>query len=66
VFVGNILNATHAGTCWEPNGGKAAAAVVASLDWQLRGDQHAARVFVGKECGLCIDLAWKVEKKYLD
>src|SRR5690242_2750932 len=34
--------------------GKAAAAVVAWLDWQLRGDRKAARMFVGKDCELCI------------
>jgi hypothetical protein len=33
IFVGNILGVRHGGTYWEPNGGKAAAAVVAWLDW---------------------------------
>ena len=41
------------------DGGKAAAAVVAWLDWQLRGDARAGRTFVGKECGLCRDPAWQ-------
>lgn len=63
VFLGNILNVGHGGTYWEPNGGKAAAAVVAWLDWQLRNDEKAARTFVGKDCGLCTDPAWSVEKK---
>jgi hypothetical protein len=63
VFLGNILNVGHGGTYWEPNGGKAAAAVVAWLDWQLRKDQQAARTFVGKDCGLCTDPAWTIEKK---
>jgi dienelactone hydrolase len=65
VFVGNILNATHAGTYWQPNGGKAAAAVVSWLDWQLRHDAHAAKTFVGKACGLCVDPAWVVQKKMI-
>ena len=65
-FLGNVLNVGHGGTYWEPNGGKAAAAVVAWLDWQLRGDRKAARMFMGKDCGLCIDPAWSVEKKRID
>ena len=63
VFLGNVLKVGHGGTYWEPNGGKAAAAVVAWLDWQLRNDQKAAKTFVGKDCGLCTDSAWSVEKK---
>jgi hypothetical protein len=63
VFLGNVLNVGHGGTYWEPDGGKAAAAVVAWLDWQLRNDQKAAKTFVGKDCGLCTDPAWSVEKK---
>lgn len=63
VFLGNILKVGHGGTYWEPNGGKAAAAVVAWLDWQLRDDREAARTFVGKNCRLCTDPAWSVEKK---
>jgi hypothetical protein len=43
--------------------GTDAAAVVAWLDWQLRNDQRAAKTFVGKDCGLCTDPAWAVEKK---
>ena len=63
VFLGNVLNATHAGTYWQPNGGKAATAVVAWLDWQLRNDRGASRMFLGKDCGLCTDPAWAVDKK---
>lgn len=66
VFLGNVLKVGHGGTYWEPNGGKAAAAVVAWLDWQLRNDQKAAKTFVGKDCGLCTDPAWSVEKRKID
>lgn len=65
-FVGNVVGVGHGGTYWEPNGGRAAAAVVAWLDWQLRGDERAATTFVGKSCGLCVDAAWKVDKKRID
>jgi dienelactone hydrolase len=66
VAVGNVVGVGHGGTYWEPNGGRAAAAVVAWLDWQLRGDARAKAVFAGKDCGLCTDAAWKIEKKGID
>jgi len=65
-FVGNVIGVGHGGTYWEPNGGKAAAAVVAWLDWQLRGDERAAAMFVGQSCSLCVDSAWKIDKKRID
>ena len=43
----------HGGTYLDPNGGDYAAAVVDWLDWRLKGDEHAARTFVGDACGLC-------------
>ncbi len=63
VFVGNLLGVGHGGSYWQPNGGKAAAAVVAWLDWQLRGDTQAAKMFMGKDCGLCRDPAWQFKAK---
>jgi hypothetical protein len=62
VYVGN-LDVGHGGTYWDANGGKAAAAVVAWLDWQLRGEAQAARMFTGPDCGLCRDPAWKFAAK---
>ena len=66
VFVGNVVGVGHGGTYWDPNGGKAAAAVVSWLNWRLRGDKRAAEMFVGKNCGLCVDSAWKIDKKRID
>ena len=66
VFYANLLGVGHGGSYWEPNGGRAAAAVVAWLDWQLRGDPQAAKRFVGKDCGLCTNKEWTVEKKMID
>lgn len=54
---------THAGTYDEPNGGRAAKAVVAWLDWHLRGDAKAKAWFMGSDCRLCRDPAWKIERK---
>lgn len=66
VFVANLQGVGHGGTYWEPNGGKAATAVVAWLDWQLRGSTKAGAMFTGKDCGLCADPAWKVARKRIE
>jgi hypothetical protein len=47
----------------EPNGGAFATAVGAWLQWQLKGDLTAAKMFTGASCGLCTDPKWKVERK---
>jgi hypothetical protein len=36
------------------------------LDWQLRDDKIAAKTFKGRDCGLCTDKNWTVEKKRID
>lgn len=56
---------THEGTYAAPNGGRAARAVVAWLQWQLRGDRDAARWFVGRGCKLCTDPDWQIERRNL-
>ena len=53
----------HGGTFHDPNGGKVAQVSVAWLDWQLRGDAMAGKWFAGKDCGLCKDPAWTVQRK---
>jgi hypothetical protein len=56
----------HGGTYWEPNGGAAAQLVVKWLDWQLRGDAAAGRMFRGPDCGYCRDPGWKLQTRGLD
>ncbi|HUQ53109.1 MAG TPA: hypothetical protein VM692_12870 [Gammaproteobacteria bacterium] len=56
----------HGGTYWEPNGGAAAQVAVQWLDWRLRSDATAGRMFVGTQCGLCTDAKWKLETKGFD
>jgi hypothetical protein len=49
----------------QPNGGAYAVAVNAWLDWQLKGDQAASKMFAGSSCGLCKDPKWTVKIKNL-
>ncbi|MEG3087060.1 hypothetical protein [Sphingomonas sp. PB4P5] len=56
----------HGGTFLQPNGGRVAQVAVDWLEWQLRGDKQAATVFSGKDCGLCTDKAWTVERKGIE
>jgi hypothetical protein len=53
----------HGGTFRRANGGQVAQIAVDWLDWQLRGDRHAAATFTGDPCGLCRDPHWRVERK---
>lgn len=62
IFSAN-LNVGHGGTYGRPHGGEFAKVATAWLQWQLRGDKEAARIFVGDPCGLSSIDGWKVEKK---
>jgi hypothetical protein len=53
----------HGGTYAQPNGGEFGKVAVAWLQWQLKGDKTAEKMFVGEDCGLCTDAEWKFEKK---
>jgi dienelactone hydrolase len=50
----------HDGTFGDVNGGEFGRVGVAWLDWQLKGDEDASRLFVGPDCGLCKDPDWVV------
>jgi len=56
----------HAGTYREPNGGELGKIAVALLEWQLKADKEAAKMFVGPNCGLCQDPKWHVSKKNME
>ena len=49
----------------QPNGGAFAVAVNAWLNWHLKGDKAASKMFVGADCGLCKDPQWHVQIKNL-
>jgi hypothetical protein len=60
------LQVGHGGTFRQPNGGLVAQVAVNWLEWQLRRDVTAGKTFKGKDCGLCTDKQWTVEKKRID
>lgn len=55
----------HGGTFSEPMGGAVAHVAVDWLEWQLKGDEVAARTFVGENCRLCSGTDWSLERKGL-
>ena len=57
------LNVGHGGTYSRPHGGEFAKVATAWLQWQLKDDKEAAKMFVGDPCGLAKMEGWKVEKK---
>ena len=62
IFAAN-LDVGHGGTYRKPHGGEFAQVATAWLQWQLRGDRDAAKMFEGDPCGLSKREGWKVEKK---
>jgi dienelactone hydrolase len=56
----------HGGTYHDPDGGAFGKVALAWLDWQLKGNKDAAKMFQGDECGLCIDMQWVTRKKKID
>jgi hypothetical protein len=52
----------HGGTYREPHGGEFTVVALAWLQWQLKGDQQAAKMFVGKDCDLSKRKDWTIEK----
>lgn len=57
---------THLGTYGQKDGGFYGRIAVAWLDWQLKGDRQAARMFAGRDCRLCRDPSWHVFKAKID
>ena len=53
----------HGGTFQLANGGDYGRVAVGWLDWQLKQDTRAARMFVGADCGLCQDSSWSIIRK---
>ncbi|HYE31514.1 MAG TPA: alpha/beta hydrolase [Methylomirabilota bacterium] len=62
IFAAN-LDVGHGGTYGKPHGGEFAIVATAWLQWQLRDDKEAAKMFTGEPAGLAHREGWKVEKK---
>ena len=65
VFVAN-MDVGHGGTYSKPHGGEFAKVATAWFQWQLKGDNDAAKMFTGNPCGLSTSPIWTVEKKNID
>ena len=52
----------HGGTYRKPHGGEFSIPAVAWLDWQLKGNKEASKMFVGKDCGILKRKDWTIEK----
>jgi dienelactone hydrolase len=63
LFNANLGNVGHNGSLGQPFGGKMAQAARLWLQWQLQGNQEAAKAFIGPDCTLCKDPEWAVKKK---
>ena len=55
----------HGGTYRQPHGGEFTIPAIAWLDWQLKGDTEAAKLFQGDPCGLSQRDGWTIEKNSL-
>ncbi|HEU4619803.1 MAG TPA: hypothetical protein VFV10_17325 [Gammaproteobacteria bacterium] len=65
IFYGSRANAGHSATYFHPGGGEFANVTVAWLDWQLKGDKKASKMFVGDKCELCTNPNWETHSKNL-
>ena len=55
----------HGGTYRQPHGGEFTIPALAWLDWQLKGNTEAAKMFEGNDCGLLKRQGWTLEKNAL-
>ena len=55
----------HGGTYAQPHGGEFSVVALAWLDWQLKGDKQASKMFKGPDCELSKRQDWTIEKNDL-
>lgn len=55
----------HGGTYRQPHGGEFTVPALAWLQWQLQGNEEAAKMFTGSPCGLALREGWTVDKNAL-
>jgi dienelactone hydrolase len=56
----------HGGTYHNTDGGAFGKVALAWLNWQLKGNEEAAKMFQGDKCSLCVDPQWVTHKKKID
>ena len=66
VFRAYLKGAGHGGTYHDTDGGAFGKVTLAWLNWQLKGNKEAAKMFQGDKCGLCADSQWVIRKKKID
>ena len=66
VFAACLDGVGHGGTYMRPHGGEFAIVASAWLEWQLKGDKEAGKMFTGEPCELSQRKGWKVEKKNIE
>lgn len=65
IFYAVLPEVGHFGTYTRDNGGDFGKVAVAWLQWQLKDDTQAKRLFSGKDCELCQDQRWQVKSRAL-
>jgi dienelactone hydrolase len=65
VFYGARHGAGHTATAYHPGGGEFANVATNWVLWQFKHDRKAAKMFVGKKCGLCTNPNWDAQSKQL-
>ena len=56
----------HIGTYGAPGGGSLGRIGIDWFKWQLKGDKQAGAMFRGRNCTLCREPTWHVQKKNID
>ena len=65
VFYGARHNAGHSATIFHPGGGEFANVAASWLRFHFKSDEEAGSLFVGPDCGLCMDENWDTDSKGL-
>ena len=60
------LDVGHGGTYRRPHGGEYTTVALAWLNWNLKGQQEASKLFLGENSGLERDPEWTIDVKNFD
>lgn len=65
-FYGARHNAGHTATVYHPGGGEYANVAANWLRYHFKDDAEAGGMFVGEDCGLCVNPNWETDSKGLE